>query len=135
MNDREDKSEIRRTNTGFKSWGEEEIFRLLNAFSLNRQAKVAISDFGFPSDFGIGNSDFDWGCCPTWEIGETNYVGAMNARAMTDKVQDWQKRATETARNVGSATDQYVRENTWTTIAVAAVFGCVLGFLLGSRRE
>jgi ElaB/YqjD/DUF883 family membrane-anchored ribosome-binding protein len=59
----------------------------------------------------------------------------MNTREMTDKFQDWQKRATQTARNVGQATDQYVRENTWTTIAMAAVVGCVLGYLLASRRE
>ena len=54
---------------------------------------------------------------------------------MTDKFQDWQKRATETARNVGQATDHYVRDNTWTTIAMAAVLGCVLGYLLASRGE
>lgn len=70
----------------------------------------------------------------------------MNTRQMTDKfqewqqragetVQDWQKRAGETARNVGQATDQYVRDNTWTTIAVAAVVGCLLGFLLANRGE
>ncbi len=62
-------------------------------------------------------------------------VGLMNTREMSDKFQDWQKRATETARNVGQATDQYVRENTWTTIAAAAVLGCVLGYLLASRGE
>ncbi len=57
----------------------------------------------------------------------------MNTREMTDKVQDWQRRATEKARDFGYATDEYVRENTWTTIAVAAVIGCVLGYLLASR--
>jgi ElaB/YqjD/DUF883 family membrane-anchored ribosome-binding protein len=59
----------------------------------------------------------------------------MNTREMTDRIQDWQKRATETARNVGKATDEYVRENTWTTIAIAAAVGCVVGFLLGRRRD
>ncbi len=59
----------------------------------------------------------------------------MNTRAMTDKMQDWQKRATETARNVGTTTDQYVRENTWTTIAIVAVVGCILGYFLASRRD
>lgn len=57
----------------------------------------------------------------------------MNTREMTDKLQDWQKQASETARNVTQATDQYVRENTWTTLAVAALVGCVLGYLLSSR--
>ncbi len=59
----------------------------------------------------------------------------MNTREMTDKLQDWQKRAGETARNVGQATDQYVRENTWSTVAFAVIVGCVVGFLLGSRRD
>ncbi len=60
----------------------------------------------------------------------------MNTRGMTDKFQDWQKRASESARNIGNTTDKYVRENTWTTIALAAVVGCVLGYLLvGTRGE
>ncbi|HWH69880.1 MAG TPA: DUF883 C-terminal domain-containing protein [Candidatus Sulfotelmatobacter sp.] len=54
---------------------------------------------------------------------------------MTDKFQDWQKRATETAKTFGQTTDQYVRENTWTTIAIAAVLGCVLGFVLANRED
>ena len=57
----------------------------------------------------------------------------MNTREMADKVQDWQQRASESARNLGYVTDEYVRENTWTTIAVAAAIGCVLGYLLASR--
>ena len=59
----------------------------------------------------------------------------MNTRAMTDKLQDWQKRMTETAKTVGTSTDQYVRENTWTSVAFAAVIGCVIGFLLANRRD
>ncbi len=60
----------------------------------------------------------------------------MNTQEMTDKFQQWQKRAGETARNVGDWTDSYVRENTWTTIAIAALLGCVVGYLLaGSRRD
>ena len=59
----------------------------------------------------------------------------MNTREMTDKLQDWQKRATETARNLGEATDDYVHENTWTTIALAAVIGCIFGYFLAGRRD
>lgn len=59
----------------------------------------------------------------------------MNTRGMTDKLQDLQKRISETARTVGGSTDQYVRENTWSSIAFAAVIGCVIGFLLGNRRD
>ena len=59
----------------------------------------------------------------------------MNAREMTGKFQDWQKRAGERARDLSQATDEYVRENTWTTVAIAAVVGCLLGYLLASRGE
>jgi len=59
----------------------------------------------------------------------------MNTREMTDKFQDLQRRAGETAKNVGQATDQYVRENTWTTITMAAIVGCVIGYLLASTRD
>ena len=59
----------------------------------------------------------------------------MNARVMTDRMQEWQKRAGEKARDLGQATDQYLRKNTWRTIAFAALLGCVLGYLLASREE
>jgi len=59
----------------------------------------------------------------------------MNTREITEKLEDWQKIATKTARNVGAATDEYVRDNTWTTIACVAVVGCIVGYLLGSRRD
>jgi len=59
----------------------------------------------------------------------------MNTREMTEKVQDWQKIATKTAKNLGEATDTYVRDNTWTSLAVAAVFGCMIGYILGGRRD
>ena len=59
----------------------------------------------------------------------------MNTREVTDKLQDLQKRVGETARNVSHATDEYVHENTWTTVAFAVIIGCVVGFLLGNRRD
>ena len=59
----------------------------------------------------------------------------MNTRQMTDKLQDWQKKATETARTVGQTTDEYVHENTWSSIALAAVVGCLIGFLMGRSRD
>jgi ElaB/YqjD/DUF883 family membrane-anchored ribosome-binding protein len=59
----------------------------------------------------------------------------MNAREMTDKFQDWQQRASEKARNLGQTTDQYVRENTWMSLGIAAVIGCVLGYILANRRD
>ena len=59
----------------------------------------------------------------------------MNTREVSEKVQDWQKRLSETARNVGHATDEYVRENAWTSIALGAVLGCLIGFLLARRNH
>jgi len=59
----------------------------------------------------------------------------MKTREMTDKLQDWQQRATETARNVGEATDKYVHENAWSSIALAAVVGCVIVYFLSNRRD
>ncbi len=70
---------------------------------------------------------------PIWASPTRGYVGRMNTRTVTDRVQDWKERATETARNVGQATDDYVRENTWTTLAMAALLGCIVGFLLSNR--
>ena len=59
----------------------------------------------------------------------------MKTTDVTDKLQDFQKRATETAQNVCQATDEYVHENAWTSVAFAAVAGCVVGFFLGRGRD
>jgi len=59
----------------------------------------------------------------------------MNTSELTDKFQDWQERATEKAREFGTATDHYVRENTWTSIACATLLGCVIGYLLAGRSD
>ncbi len=59
----------------------------------------------------------------------------MKTREITGKFQDWQKRATETARDFGQTTDQYVHENTWMALGIAAMLGCVIGFWLASSRD
>jgi ElaB/YqjD/DUF883 family membrane-anchored ribosome-binding protein len=59
----------------------------------------------------------------------------MKTTELTDRLQDWQKKIGKTAKNVGETTDRYVHENTWSSIAFAAVIGCVIGFLLGHRRD
>lgn len=59
----------------------------------------------------------------------------MNTRAMTDRLGDWKERAGETAKTMSETTDRYVHDNAWTSIAVAALVGCVVGFLLGSRED
>ena len=72
---------------------------------------------------------------PHWDWKSSGYSGDMNTTEFTNRVQDWQKRATETAKNVSQSTDKYVRENTWTTLAIAAVLGCVVGYLLSCDRD
>ncbi|MGH7967595.1 MAG: DUF883 family protein [Limisphaerales bacterium] len=65
----------------------------------------------------------------------TRYIDAMNETEATNQVRDWQRRAAEKARDMGQLTDQYVRENAWTTLAVVAVVGCFIGFLLANRND
>jgi len=36
---------------------------------------------------------------------------------------------------VGQVTDDYVHENTWTSVALAAVVGCLIGFLMARSRD
>ena len=59
----------------------------------------------------------------------------MKTREVTEKLHDLQERATETAKHVGEAADEYVHKNIWTTVAFAAVLGCIFGFFIGSRRD
>lgn len=59
----------------------------------------------------------------------------MKTNDVTEKLQEFQERATETARNVAMATDEYVHDNAWTSVALAAVAGCVIGFFLGRTRD
>ena len=47
-------------------------------------------------------------------------------REVQDQLQD-------KARQVSRVTDQFVHENTWTTVAVAAVLGCLIGYFLRPR--
>src|SRR5262249_49148967 len=61
------------------------------------------------------------------------YCWPMKTSDVTDKLQDWQKQIKRTARSFGSTADDYVHENTWATLAIAAAFGCLVGFLLGRR--
>ena len=49
------------------------------------------------------------------------------------RIRDVQNRITETAKNVSNVTDEYVHDHPWQTLAIAAVLGCVIGFLIGNR--
>jgi len=59
----------------------------------------------------------------------------MNTMEVTNRLQDYQKCASQKAKDLGKVTDTYVRENTWSTLAMAALLGCVLGYFLTTRRD
>jgi ElaB/YqjD/DUF883 family membrane-anchored ribosome-binding protein len=61
---------------------------------------------------------------------------AYEAYSETDvpnRLRDMQQRVSETAKNVSNVTDEYVHDHPWQTVAVAAIIGCVIGFLVGHR--
>ena len=51
----------------------------------------------------------------------------------TNRLKEFQQLVGEKAKNVSTVTDEYVHENPWKTIAIAAIAGCILGFLMRSR--
>jgi ElaB/YqjD/DUF883 family membrane-anchored ribosome-binding protein len=57
------------------------------------------------------------------------------AQNWKQKAQQWQQTAMDNASSAAKATDDYVRENVWTTISIAVLAGCALGFLLGRSRD
>lgn len=62
-------------------------------------------------------------------------VAAMKTSELKDRIQDFQDRATETARNALQTTHEVVHEHAWKSVACAALLGCLLGFLLGRSRD
>ncbi len=71
----------------------------------------------------------------TTDIKEKSEEFAEQAQDWKDKAQEWQQSAMDSARNAARATDDYVRENVWSTVALAVLAGCALGFLLGRSRD
>ena len=59
----------------------------------------------------------------------------MNSRAMSDKLHDWGQRAGDRARNLSQVTDEYLRDNAWSSVMMAALVGYLLGYLMGSRED
>ncbi len=54
---------------------------------------------------------------------------------LNDRFQAVQRRVSETARKVSPNEDEYVHENPWTTVAIVAAAGLLLGFLIGNNRD
>ena len=57
-----------------------------------------------------------------------------NLRVARDKLADADAIVRERARRAAEITDDYVHDNPWSSIGVAAVVGMLLGVLIGSRR-
>lgn len=61
----------------------------------------------------------------------TKAVESINA--MKSRLSDAETRVIEKTKEAAKATDEYVHENPWSSIGVAAGVGLVVGFLLGKR--
>jgi ElaB/YqjD/DUF883 family membrane-anchored ribosome-binding protein len=61
----------------------------------------------------------------------TKAVESINA--MKSRLSDAETRVIEKTKEAAKATDEYVHENPWSSIGVAAGVGLVVGFLLGRR--
>ena len=53
--------------------------------------------------------------------------------ATTHRFRELQQRLGDKARDVSRVTDEYVHQNTWTTLAIAAVIDCMIGYFLRPR--
>ncbi|MDB6125050.1 MAG: hypothetical protein JWQ71_4043 [Pedosphaera sp.] len=63
-----------------------------------------------------------------------DYIEPVKSKA-SETLQNVQGKVGETARNVSRATDEYVHDNPWKTVTIAAIAACLVGYLLGTLRE
>jgi len=56
-----------------------------------------------------------------------------NLRLAKERLYDFQENAVEKTKAAARATDDYVHENPWKSIAIAAALGVVVGLLLNRR--
>ncbi len=49
-------------------------------------------------------------------------------------VEDIQRILSQKGKEAADATDQFVRENPWAALGIAAAVGCVIGLLLSPRK-
>ena len=60
---------------------------------------------------------------------------ASKAQDLKEQAQEWQETAKDRVRRATNAANEYVQSNAWTSIAVAAVVGCVIGFFLAKSSD
>lgn len=59
----------------------------------------------------------------------------QTAEQLRDRAREWSNRARDTARDTFANADSYLHENPWSTIAMVALTGWFLGFLMGRQRD
>jgi ElaB/YqjD/DUF883 family membrane-anchored ribosome-binding protein len=57
------------------------------------------------------------------------------ARGFKEKAQDFQRKATHHARKAARVTNDYVRDNPWESVGYVAAGAFIIGFLLGRMRR
>lgn len=53
-----------------------------------------------------------------------------NAEDLKDQAQKWTETVSRKAQDTGKVIHEYVQENTWMSVAIAAALGCAIGLLL-----
>jgi ElaB/YqjD/DUF883 family membrane-anchored ribosome-binding protein len=53
------------------------------------------------------------------------------AQEWKDKAEDWQRKASHHARKAASVTNDYVRDNPWESVGYVAAGAFIIGFLIG----
>lgn len=67
------------------------------------------------------------------KVEELRSKAVESINAMKSKLSDAETRVIEKTKEAAKATDEYVHENPWSSIGVAAGVGLAIGFLLGKR--
>ena len=60
---------------------------------------------------------------------------AERAEDMKEQAQDWAEDAAARAREAAGMAGEYLRDNIWTSVAIAAGVGAIVGFLLAKTRD
>lgn len=67
------------------------------------------------------------------KVAELRSKAVESINAMKERLGDVEHRMVEKTKEAAKATDEYVHENPWRSIGVAAGVGLIVGFLLGRR--
>ena len=62
-----------------------------------------------------------------------NIENEINPSEAKNRLRDLQEQLAPKVRQATQVTDDFVHENAWTTVAIAAVIGCMIGFFLRPR--